>query len=849
MTTDPTFSDDPPRLDDLLAKFRQQLEDGAAPDPASFVLDNIPAARDAEMRLEQLAIRYYLEQLPDPAEAAPPPPEPAKILPPPSASAPPAFSGLARFVLAATVLILLSGAVWGVVSLQDAATRARQAEQVSRDLRASKDAELRAIALLDRAWYSLRSTHRDRRDQFDQARTEADKEIRQVADPTRRDYLDLRRWSLQVEALRVLDPAPTDGDRDFLGMPQSFPAYNAALDPAGDRLAVGRPDAPVVWRRGQPKPAVPNLPNDMAHLRSRVLYNGDGSLLAFAPDTGGLRVYDGDGKAVIKNLDADTDRRYLALVFLDKALWGFRDDGRLRAWALPDGKETASISVVEVKPGRVPVAALSAAADRLLIAEAGPNPRVLLAEPGKDGKWTLRPAGTFRERIFSLAIAPDGESFAVGASDGSATALDRQGVLLHRWEACTAGVTHLTYSPDSRVLFVGAAWAETEQKVFDVHTGNQLAHGPIPASFARDGERCAVVSTRGVGFGRYLMPRAYATLTGHRADVAHLSWSRDKKHFATIDGRKEIRVWHAETRRLVRVITPPPKADAWHAAQSRISLSDDGRLLAFADGGQREAVIHIYNVADGVETDSWTLKGGGFDHLTADGAERFLWLREESERGTAVLHTVVREVTASVGGKKGTLSAKKVVRPSRPTDEGLYLEASISADGRFYAVAVPRFPEAKRRVEVRRIATGELVWEYAVPATAGEPGVTLSPDGATAWLEHRDRVRLRFDLTQPKVPGVAVSRCPATVAPARGIEATELPAGSESNPWFLEVLALTRGDQPMLHLTGESIPTASIRFSADGRYLAFARRNAVYLLDLDAIGREVPEVGKLLGGR
>src|SRR5205085_1843293 len=159
--------------------------------------------------------------------------------------------------------------------------------------------------------------------------------------------------------------------------------------------------------------------------------------------------------------------------------------------------------------------------------------------------------------------------------------------------------------------------------VWDVETGAQVLDIPYAiGGFARDGRRFAGGVPDAVAFGELVIPSAARRLTGHRAPVALVAWSRDNRRLASTDDRFELRLWDV-TRGVTVCNLPLSPPDPFFANNSAVAVSDDGQLVAYASGGRKEAVARIYSAATGQLRAEWALPGG-FESLAATGDATFL---------------------------------------------------------------------------------------------------------------------------------------------------------------------------------------------------------------------------------
>jgi hypothetical protein len=260
--------------------------------------------------------------------------------------------------------------------------------------------------------------------------------------------------------------------------------------------------------------------------------------------------------------------------------------------------------------------------------------------------------------------------------------------------------------------------------MWDVSTGQQLLTVPtVPLGFSNDGQRLIGGSIKDVMFCEFSRAEPVSRLTGHLSPITHIHWSRDHRHFVSLDNRFEVRVWDVSLKRAIDSFRPPP--GDYFAANAAVALSDDGQLLAYASGGTKPVAL-IRDIQARRTIAEWQLPLG-FDKLRCVHGRKFQLVREERRNeGEKVLQTVIRQLEP--GLRPATLV--KVLRPADETDLSGFFTARLTPDGRFHLWLGPRAPCQKCRVEVREVETGRLLRRVSTPAKNGQDGnATLSSDG------------------------------------------------------------------------------------------------------------------------
>jgi eukaryotic-like serine/threonine-protein kinase len=734
---------------------------------------------------------------------------------------------------AAVALVAMVGATVGAMYYE---ARAR-AIQESRSLR-----ELQGIAWLDLARQCVRLPRQGRRLETQKILDRVAASRKEIVPGPLLDQLDLQARSLYAASLGVPDVAEV---ATYNRLPRHFSqTWPVALHPDGEAMVIGTDQGPVYWARGQePRATFARKLQELdpRAARPRLWYSPDGKRLAFAPPAGGLQLWDG-AVTGFKELQPLGTSPVLAVGFdpQSKTLWACCRDGRVRSWSLPEGKEGVTSELRRGADPEFQAAAFNAEANRVAIGDAKGSVR-LYEVNGKAQKEL--PRATME--VQTLAWSPDGHLVAVG-SKGGIVQIFRVNVgepeLAHRWVLSNIGVESLVFHPSGGWLLAGMRGGAA--KMWDTATGEQVLTAPtVPGGFARDGRRFAGGDWDNAGFYDLLLPRAVQTFVGHRAAVDRIAWSRDSRHLVSLDAQFQVRIWTVGQVTAVDVFAAPPSDGFW-ALQAAVALSDDGRLVAYACGGDEEARALIREVdKHAFLTDSpWKLPGG-YEQLTwADG--RFLLVREEDETredktgDDKTKKRTVRSVAYElVAGKEPRRLG--VVRASEAGDFRRFLRHGLTPDGRYYWWVGPRDPEEKRRVEVREVATGKQIRTVPRPGS-DEPVAILSADGQRLWVSEGGSEATAYDLTGAQ-GSVRISRQPW--------------AASADLRWFADDSGfLTEGRFPSLSLRrGEEQPAwlefanndlsltrEAMAFSPDGRYLVWGSvSGTITLADLNELSKEV----------
>jgi WD40 repeat protein len=758
---------------------------------------------------------------------------------------------VAARVAAASVAVVATGGVLGGIAIHQRNLRKdaerdtqvrevkhlveRQAEaRVAHEkeiMAAETKAQLQIRALIQAAQAGLAIPTQGRRLQTQET-------LRRIAGPRKqlvtdelRDRLDLETRSLYAATLAVPDLAV----RDSLSLKVSdkkkpefvfHAVWRVAMHPDGKSMGIGTPEGPTRWQMGQ----APQLPRDLDPTKPRasLLYSPDGKYLAFAPDEGGVRVWDEAVSRVLADLDPHGPTPFLAMGFnrAGSELFACRADGELRHWSVPGFKAGPVTKLAAKGTARLTAAALNADTTRIAVGDERGVVRLLLV-----GGKLIREVRTGQSRVTALAWSPDDRLVVVGTQDGNVQLWQvEDGQPAGRFAASSVEITTIQFSPDGRWLLAGEREA---MKMWDMATGAQVLTGDYPPwGFARDGRTFAGGRNTGVAFCRILVPEALRQLRGQSSIGARRAWSGDGHRLATIDSSYAVRVWDVERGVLLDEFAGPP--GRFWPQNAAVALNRDGSQVGYVNGGVSDALIRDVNRHATLAR--WKLPAG-FDRL-AYADNRFLLAREELADNRGRLRSAAYSLVPGQAPK-----LLRVFRPGRPGDV-LFFTGGLTPNGRFCWWDGPRLPPNQHRIEVYDLTTWKLVTRVPQPLErpVNDSSSWFSADGRYLWHMPEGKPLLRYDLAANKPPETVADVPIVSAAAWRAFDR----GPDDDRPVHLLSLEDARQAKPWLELTNADLsPPGPIEFSPDGRYLAWGGQSgAITVADLPALRKEIGAFAK-----
>jgi serine/threonine protein kinase len=193
----------------------------------------------------------------------------------------------ARILACAAVLMLAVGGALGSVAWKNYKERFKA--EARQFLEARSKAEIQYLGLLIQARQRILAPVVGRQVAAQEILRSVKEVKRDLLADDRRDQLDLMARSLYAMSLGVPDLDDIT-EKDVATLPEDFTkVWPVALHPSGKFMFVGTDQGPIRWERDSALKRPDNL--DPRKPRPVLGFSRDGKLLAFAPASGGLRLY------------------------------------------------------------------------------------------------------------------------------------------------------------------------------------------------------------------------------------------------------------------------------------------------------------------------------------------------------------------------------------------------------------------------------------------------------------------------------------------------------------------------------------------------------------------------------
>ena len=381
--------------------------------------------------------------------------------------------------------------------------------------------------------------------------------------------------------------------------------------------------------------------------------------------------------------------------------------------------------------------------------------------------------------------------------------------------AVAAPVAALAYRPDGKLL---AAAGYREVELIDPATGDVVGKLPGQAgdvtalAFSRDGSLLAVASGSPGTAGEVRIYKAAAgalpadppakVIAAHKDAILDLAFIPDGKTLATCGYDRLIKLWDAETGRLVRELKD--HSDAVYG----VAFSPDGALLA---SGSADRAVKVWQVADGkrlytladstdwVYAVAWSPDG---KRLAAAGVDKSIRLWDVSAQGGKLVHAVFAHegpvVRLAWSADSQTLYSLSEDRTAKAWDAGRMVERVVYAKQPEAPLALAVRPDQKQ-LAVGRYDGVLVLLEEATGKVQGEPlpakpkpPVLNKATPASAVRGQTVRVRLEGQNLDggaevaANLPGFKAAAAPGGTASALDVDVT-VPADAAPGQYPLSV--------------------------------------------------------------
>lgn len=277
------------------------------------------------------------------------------------------------------------------------------------------------------------------------------------------------------------------------------------------------------------------------------------SVYALTPSNRPGAFLSGAADGVVAEWDAETGENVRGAVKAPVAVYALREFQQDSTSILLVGQSDGGLQFVDLSQNKL---LKSARAHERGVFDFARLPGGLVVAAGGDGKmsiWRLETckleleAKVSQESIRALALSPDGSALAVGASDATIRIFDAHTLKkTGEWQAHEASVFALAYHPGGRTLYSGGRDARLKSWRSD-------------SGFALENDVAA-----------------------HMFAVKDVKVSPDGAHLASCSMDKTVKIWRADTLKLIKVIDPVREKGHQNSANALLWL-DQRRLLSAGD--------------------------------------------------------------------------------------------------------------------------------------------------------------------------------------------------------------------------------------------------------------------------
>ncbi|MBD2681580.1 MULTISPECIES: CHAT domain-containing protein [Nostoc] len=416
--------------------------------------------------------------------------------------------------------------------------------------------------------------------------------------------------------------------------------------------------------------------------------------------------------------------------------------------------------------------------------------------------------------VFHITFSPDGRLLASGSRDTTIKLWDTAtGKEIRILTGHKDTVTFVSFSPDGRLL-VSASNSDKTVKLWDISTGKNIftwngyqsdGNGNKGVSFSPDGRLLAFGSTGNtIQLWDISTRRLIATFTGHRDTVNGVSFSPDGRLLASASGDATVKLWDIATGKQISTLTGH---QAWVFG---VSFSPDGRILASgADGGG----IKLWDVATRKEIGNLFGFKGRVTNLSFSPSGQQL-VASGFNNAIKLWNVATRQEISTLTGHRDNVNS-----------------VSFSPDGQWLASA-----SSDHSIKLWYIAQRQEI-KTLYGGNVNVSSVSFSPDGRllASTSKEDNRVKLWDVVTYKEIPN-NIQHSYWIESVSFSPDGRKLASGSWDNTVKLWNVA-----------TGKEIPSnmqhkgwvTSVSFSPDGKKLASASwDNTVKLWDV-ATGKEL----------
>jgi WD40 repeat protein len=414
-------------------------------------------------------------------------------------------------------------------------------------------------------------------------------------------------------------------------------------------------------------------------------------------------------------------------------------------------------------------------------------------------------------RVFTVALSPDGRTLASGSADCSIKLWDMaSGRELRTLNGNANMVSSVAFSPDGRTL--ASAGYDHTVRLWDVSSGRELhfnqflLHADIvnAVAFSEDGKTLASASSdQTIKIWNVADGHLQRTLSGHSQGVNAVAFSADGHMLASGSFDSSIKLWDPGTGEQLRTLS------GHSGAVTAVAFSLDGRRLL---SGSYDKTVKVWDIASGHELR--TLNGSS-DRITSvaftpDGRSAAAGSLDNNIKLWDLVYGA--ELRTFVGHVMGVTSV------------------AFSADGRTLASG-----SLDHNIKLWDPASGRELRTLS-GHTNFVSSIAYSPDGLTLAAGSHDHSIWLWDLARGRPPRLLHGHSMGVVALAYSPDGQTLASASEDATIKLWDPASGR---ELRTLSGHVGTVAAIAFSPDGRLLASAGADRTVKIWDTAGGREL----------